>query len=100
MEGLRRFEWPVAAVVLTAALLLVMVPQVSSIRYIVGGNMGWSQSVNYTIWAQGKHFYNGDWLCKYISVPILDLLIFAEFVLKDLYFSALLYLCFCRELEN
>ncbi|KAL3525896.1 hypothetical protein ACH5RR_014268 [Cinchona calisaya] len=63
MEGLsslrwRGIGWPMAA----AALLLVMVPQVSSIRYMVGSNMGWSPGVNYTIWAQGKHFYNGDWL--------------------------------------
>ncbi|KAL3526556.1 hypothetical protein ACH5RR_011212 [Cinchona calisaya] len=62
MEGLRRIGWPATAAVLTAALLLVMVPQVTSIRYIVGSDKGWSPNVNYTIWARGKHFYNGDWL--------------------------------------
>ncbi|XP_057769609.1 early nodulin-like protein 17 [Salvia miltiorrhiza] len=52
-------------VLLAAAALLfaaVMLPEVAAVRYIVGGNMGWSQSVNYTIWAQDKKFYNGDWL--------------------------------------
>ncbi|PIN14832.1 hypothetical protein CDL12_12541 [Handroanthus impetiginosus] len=49
----------VAAVVVFAA---VMLPEVSAVRYIVGANMGWTSNVNYTVWAQGKHFYNGDWL--------------------------------------
>ncbi|XP_057795805.1 early nodulin-like protein 17 [Salvia miltiorrhiza] len=52
-------------VLLAAAALLfaaVMLPEVVAVRYIVGGNMGWSQSVNYTIWAQDKKFYNGNWL--------------------------------------
>ncbi|XP_027152810.1 lamin-like protein [Coffea eugenioides] len=67
MEGLslrsRGIGWSMAAAVLTAAVLLVMLPQVSSIRYIVGSNMGgWAPNVNFTIWAQDKHFYNGDWL--------------------------------------
>ncbi|KAI4320409.1 hypothetical protein MLD38_033894 [Melastoma candidum] len=31
-------------------------------RFIVGSNMGWTTNVNYTIWSQDKHFYNGDWL--------------------------------------
>ncbi|XP_052195175.1 lamin-like protein [Diospyros lotus] len=43
-------------------MLLLLLAEVASVRYIVGGNMGWSNNVNYTIWAQGKHFYNGDWL--------------------------------------
>lgn len=49
-----------AAVVLCA--LLVMVPEVAATRWTVGANMGWTTNVNYTIWAQNKHFYNGDWL--------------------------------------
>ncbi|CAK9186048.1 unnamed protein product [Ilex paraguariensis] len=62
MEGLRRgIGWPTVAVVLTCAAL-VMIPEVSSTRFIVGGNMGWTTNFNYTVWAQGKHFYNGDWL--------------------------------------
>ncbi|KAK6129285.1 hypothetical protein DH2020_036994 [Rehmannia glutinosa] len=59
MEGLKR------GIVLTAATLMfaaVMLPEVAAVRYIVGANMGWTSNVNYTIWAQGKHFYNGDWL--------------------------------------
>lgn len=57
--------WPTAAVALTVALLLLMVPEASSVRYIVGTGLGgWAPNINYTIWAQDKHFYNGDWLCK------------------------------------
>ncbi|GFS32457.1 early nodulin-like protein 16 [Actinidia rufa] len=63
MERLRRgIATPVAVVVLACAVL-VMIPQVLSVRYIVGSGMGgWNTNVNYTIWAQDKHFYNGDWL--------------------------------------
>ncbi|XVF14332.1 hypothetical protein REPUB_Repub09cG0050200 [Reevesia pubescens] len=45
-----------------AFALVVMVPQADATRFIVGANMGWTSNVNYTIWAQDKHFYNGDWL--------------------------------------
>lgn len=51
----------VALAVLVFAMV-VMVPEVSATRWTVGSNMGWTSNVNYTIWAQGKHFYNGDWL--------------------------------------
>ncbi|KAM7520696.1 hypothetical protein LguiB_019658 [Lonicera macranthoides] len=62
MEGLRNgITWPTAVVVIMCTAL-IMLPEVSSTRFIVGGNMGWTSNVNYTIWAQGKHFYNGDWL--------------------------------------
>ncbi|KAJ4961783.1 hypothetical protein NE237_021693 [Protea cynaroides] len=47
---------------LTLAMLLMMISSVSSTRYIVGGNMGWTTNVNYTVWAKGKHFYLDDWL--------------------------------------
>ncbi|KAL8044128.1 hypothetical protein ABFX02_08G026600 [Erythranthe guttata] len=59
MEGLRR-----SILLATAALMFaaVMLPEVAAVRYIVGANMGWTSNVNYTIWAQNKHFYNGDWL--------------------------------------
>lgn len=64
MEGLRRsIGWSAAAFVLTCAVLVMMPAEVSAVRYIVGANMGWNSNVNYTIWAQGKHFYLGDWLC-------------------------------------
>ncbi|KAK4346624.1 hypothetical protein RND71_032963 [Anisodus tanguticus] len=60
--GIRRsFGWPTMAVVLTCAFL-VMLPQVYSVRYIVGSRFGWTSNVNYTNWAKDKHFYNGDWL--------------------------------------
>ncbi|GAB2299303.1 hypothetical protein Dimus_033375 [Dionaea muscipula] len=48
--------------VFTCFSLLFMLPQVASVRFIVGGNMGWTSNVNYTIWAKDKHFYLGDWL--------------------------------------
>ncbi|EOY03560.1 Phytocyanin domain - like 10 [Theobroma cacao] len=52
----------VVVVAAVAFALVVMVPQADATRYIVGANMGWTTNVNYTIWAQSKHFYNGDWL--------------------------------------
>ncbi len=56
---------PVLMVVtLAVVLMVVLVPEVSATRWIVGGNMGWTTNVNYTVWAKDKHFYNGDWLCK------------------------------------
>ena len=51
-----------------AFAVLVMVPQADATRYIVGAKMGWTTNVNYTIWAQNMHFYNGDWLCKFFSL--------------------------------
>lgn len=68
MEGLRRDvgRWAPAAA-LMCAVLLIMPSEVSAVRYIVGGNMGWTSNVNYTVWAQGKHFYLGDWLCMFLS---------------------------------
>nr|GMD55381.1 lamin-like protein [Ipomoea batatas] len=54
--------WPTAAAALTCTLLVVMLPEVSSTRFTLGANMGWSPNVNYTVWARGKHFYLGDWL--------------------------------------
>ncbi|PIN00551.1 hypothetical protein CDL12_26947 [Handroanthus impetiginosus] len=59
MAGLRRGIVFAAVALMFAA---VMLPEVAAVRYLVGGNMGWSSNVNYTTWAQGKHFYNGDWL--------------------------------------
>lgn len=54
-----------------AFALLVMVPQqANATRYIVGAKMGWTTNVNYTIWGQDIHFYNGDWLCMFFSLFI------------------------------
>lgn len=65
MEGLslrRGIGLSTAAVVVVCALF-VTIPQVSSVRYIVGSGLGgWTSNVNYTIWARDKHFYLGDWL--------------------------------------
>ncbi|KAM7520695.1 hypothetical protein LguiB_019657 [Lonicera macranthoides] len=62
MEGLTNgITWPTAVVVIMCAALITF-PEVSSTRFTVGANMGWNSNVNYTIWAKGKHFYNGDWL--------------------------------------
>ncbi|XP_074285543.1 early nodulin-like protein 17 [Silene latifolia] len=48
---------------LTCAMVVITLPQVSAKRYIVGGSFGWASSgVNFTVWAQDKHFYLGDWL--------------------------------------
>lgn len=46
-------------------LAAVMLPEVAAVRILVGKGMGdaWTTNVNYTVWAQGWHFYNGDWLC-------------------------------------
>ncbi|KAL6136577.1 hypothetical protein ACLB2K_061872 [Fragaria x ananassa] len=66
MEGVRRGlgfgSGSAMAFVVLLALVLVMVPEASATRFTVGGNKGWTTNVNYTIWAQDKHFYNGDWL--------------------------------------
>ncbi|KAL1536429.1 lamin-like protein [Salvia divinorum] len=53
--------------VLVAAVALLfaaaMLPEAAAaVRYTVGGNKGWTQGVNYTIWAQDKKFYHDDWL--------------------------------------
>jgi hypothetical protein len=37
----------------------------SAAKVTVGGKMGWTTNFNYTLWAKDKHFYNGDWLCKF-----------------------------------
>ncbi|TQD95333.1 lamin-like protein [Malus sylvestris] len=49
-------------VVLLCLAVVIELPEASATRYLVGGKMGWTSNVNYTIWAQDKHFYNGDWL--------------------------------------
>ncbi|XP_010551832.1 PREDICTED: lamin-like protein isoform X3 [Tarenaya hassleriana] len=54
------------AVVAAAAVLVVLavapVPEVAAKKWTVGDNKFWNPNVNYTIWAQGKHFYLDDWL--------------------------------------
>ena len=55
-----RFTVLIAAVILA---FVVAVPEVTAKKYTVGENKFWNPNINYTIWAQGKHFYLGDWLC-------------------------------------
>ncbi|XP_068303642.1 early nodulin-like protein 17 [Pyrus communis] len=55
-------ERAIAVVVLLCLVVVVELPEASATRFMVGGKMGWNSNVNYTIWAQDKHFYNGDWL--------------------------------------
>ncbi|KDP27192.1 hypothetical protein JCGZ_19891 [Jatropha curcas] len=65
MDGTRRgcgFRSSMMVPVAVVILMVFMVPEVSATRWTVGSNMGWTTNVNYTIWAQDKHFYNGDWL--------------------------------------
>lgn len=66
MERSKAMMMAVAAVGLA---LVLMVPQADATRYIVGGGgIGWTTNVNYTVWARGKHFYNGDWLCNFLAL--------------------------------
>ncbi|KAK9271700.1 hypothetical protein L1049_002063 [Liquidambar formosana] len=63
MEALRRgIATRPTLLLLTLAALLVMLPEVSCTRWIVGSSQGWTTNVNYTIWAQNKTFYLDDWL--------------------------------------
>lgn len=52
----------VAAAAVLLVAMTILVPEVDATRWIVGANQGWTNNVNYTIWAKDKHFYNGDWL--------------------------------------
>lgn len=56
---------------LVICAVVVMVPEVDATRWTVGGNRGWSPNTNYTIWAQDKHFYYDDWLCKFFTLDLL-----------------------------
>ena len=68
-----RFTVLIAAVILA---FVVAVPEVTAKKYTVGENKFWNPNINYTIWAQGKHFYLGDWLCMLsLSQPLLFLYI-------------------------
>lgn len=57
---------PSARLLLAALLVCVTLLQsptaVSANRFTVGNSKGWNPGVNYTIWAQNKSFYVGDWL--------------------------------------
>ncbi|KAL1291555.1 lamin-like protein [Arachis ipaensis] len=53
---------PVMVLLFMVFAVLVMLPEASAKRWLVGDNMGWNSNVNYSTWVKGKHFYNGDWL--------------------------------------
>lgn len=76
MEWRRGIGSPAAALAVACAVL-AMIPEVSSVRYTVGGSSGWSSKANLTVWAQSIHFYNGDWLCK----PTLSLSLVSDLLL-------------------
>lgn len=80
MEGLRTVRG--MALLLGIIAMAVMLPEVGALRWIVGSSMGWSPNVNYTVWAQGKHFYNGEWLCK-LSFSSLYFLLQIYYVTAD-----------------
>ncbi|GLU01867.1 hypothetical protein SLE2022_191490 [Rubroshorea leprosula] len=73
MEGVRGGRMTVVVAVLACAMM-VMVPEVEAVRWIVGSDKGWNTNVNYTIWAQDKHFYNGDWLFFVHDRNLMDVL--------------------------
>ncbi|CAI9272669.1 unnamed protein product [Lactuca saligna] len=58
----RSSRWSTAVGVLVCAVVMMMLPDVSAKRFNVGGNMGWTSNVNYTLWAGNQTFYLGDWL--------------------------------------
>ncbi|CAF1794288.1 hypothetical protein Bca4012_075301 [Brassica carinata] len=51
-----------AAVVVVACLAAGLVSEVAAKKWTVGNNKFWNPNVNYTVWAQDKHFYFDDWL--------------------------------------
>ncbi|CAA7393521.1 unnamed protein product [Spirodela intermedia] len=59
---MRPFHKFLLAAVLACVSLLQNPPVVSANRFTVGNSKGWNPGVNYTIWAQNKSFYVGDWL--------------------------------------
>lgn len=74
----------IAAVVL-AFLVAMPVPEVTAKKYTVGDNKFWNPNINYTIWAQGKHFYLGDWLCM-LSLPLLYISLVFVYI-RSVFFS-------------
>ncbi|KAH0907312.1 hypothetical protein HID58_039139 [Brassica napus] len=55
-EKMARLTVLIAAVIL-AFLVAMPLPEVTAKKYTVGDNKFWNPNINYTIWAQGKHFY-------------------------------------------
>lgn len=74
----------IAAVIL-AFLVAMPVPEVTAKKYTVGDNKFWNPNINYTIWAQGKHFYLGDWLCM-LSLPLLYFSLASVYYIRSVFF--------------
>ncbi|ESQ49911.1 hypothetical protein EUTSA_v10021623mg [Eutrema salsugineum] len=51
-----------AAAAVLAFLAMAPVKEVAAKKWTVGDNKFWNPNINYTIWAQDKHFYLDDWL--------------------------------------
>ncbi|MED6221245.1 hypothetical protein PIB30_052586 [Stylosanthes scabra] len=64
MKGILGSSSPPMVLLFMAFAALVMLPEASAKLWIAGDNMGWTSNVSYSSWTKGKHFYNGDWLCK------------------------------------
>ncbi|CAE5965801.1 unnamed protein product [Arabidopsis arenosa] len=52
----------VAVLVAAAVLAFLAATEVAAKKWTVGDNKFWNPNINYTIWAQDKHFYLDDWL--------------------------------------
>ncbi|KAG2273234.1 hypothetical protein Bca4012_086138 [Brassica carinata] len=50
------------ALMAAAVVLAFQAAEVAAKRWTVGDNKFWNPNVNYTVWAQDKHFYLDDWL--------------------------------------
>lgn len=53
----------VAVLAATVVLAFLTAAPVTAKKWTVGDNKFWNPNINYTIWAQDKHFYLDDWLC-------------------------------------
>lgn len=74
----------VAVFVAAAFLAFLASTEVAAKKWTVGDNKFWNPNINYTIWAQDKHFYLDDWLCTlslslylshtlgFITIDVLD----------------------------
>lgn len=67
------------ALMAAAVVLAFQAAEVAAKRWTVGDNKFWNPNVNYTVWAQDKHFYFDDWLCNYSLSLSLSTLILITF---------------------
>ncbi|KAJ4866653.1 early nodulin-like protein 16 [Raphanus sativus] len=50
------------AVMAALGVVAFLAVEVAAKKWTVGDNKFWNPNVNYTVWAQDKHFYLDDWL--------------------------------------